>query len=321
MQGLNLLQSFLGSLGADSLDAATLKDPENRAFLDALLESDAFRDAGLTLEDLEAWLSGEGGKDLPLDAEELPQFAMDMPVELAESDDEGHAHEALLAMLYDAVEPETTMKGKEPGQQLAARLALLEQVQLRQQLQAQAVAVDAVDVDDTLLATRLEGGGAAVLQSYSQTAQLLEGTPRAGTPSYTVHTAMDRPGWGQAVGERLMVMAGQGVQQARIQLNPRELGPLEVNISVKDDKTSVVFTAQHAVTREALEAEIPRLRLMMQENGHGEVDVDISRDQQQQAQGDAEERDGDGAWGQGDEHDEEQQAQPLEPRGLVDHYA
>ncbi|MCH8504011.1 MAG: flagellar hook-length control protein FliK [Ectothiorhodospiraceae bacterium] len=318
MQGLNMLQSFLGGLGGDSLDVRTLKDPENRAFLEALLDSDAFRDMDVSMEDLEAGLAGEGGKYLPLETEDLPHFAMDMPVGLSEADDEGHAHEAVLALLQDAVGTELQTKGKEPGQQLAARLALLEQVQLRQQLQAQAASPESVDVDDMPLPVRSES--VAVLQSYAQTAQMLDGTQRAGVPSYTVHTGMDRPGWGQAVGERLMVMANQGVQQARIQLNPRELGPLEVNISMKDDKTSVVFTAQHAVTREALESEIPRLRLMMQENGHGEVDVDVARDQQQQARDDDRERDN---WGQQSaEQDEEQaQSQPLEPRGLVDHYA
>lgn len=69
-------------------------------------------------------------------------------------------------------------------------------------------------------------------------------------------------GWSGAIGDRVMWMV-QGEQQfAKLKLNPPNLGPLEVRVSVTQDQTSVSFLAQHAAVREALEAAMPRLREM-----------------------------------------------------------
>ncbi len=303
MQGLNVLQSLLGGALDGRLDAKALKNPENQAFLEALLESDVFRDSELSLEELQAWLLDGGGNALPQSVADLP-----LPVMEQNPDSEGDGGFELAAIMeagdrihgagVSLLSEDGADRLPEQSKQLAARLALLEQVQLRQQLQGGGRSADQQDA--TLQPQRLDTAGLTGLQSYAQTAEMLETPGRPGLPSYTVHTAMDRPGWGQAVGERVMVMARQGVQQARIQLNPRELGPLEVNISVREDKTAITFTAQHAVTREALESELPRLRQLLQDNGHQEVDVDVSRDQRQAADGhDGGSGDGGDGWGGG----------------------
>jgi flagellar hook-length control protein FliK len=86
------------------------------------------------------------------------------------------------------------------------------------------------------------------------------------------------PEFGQAVGERMLWMVRNETQEAKIRLDPPSLGPLEISVSVKDDQASIVIHAQHALTREALEAEVPRLRSMLSEQGFAQAEVDIARD-------------------------------------------
>lgn len=82
-------------------------------------------------------------------------------------------------------------------------------------------------------------------------------------------------GWGNQLGERVLLMAGNQVRTAEIRLTPAELGPLRVLVAIDDGAANVTFQAQHAVTREAIEQALPRLREMLAENGLslGQADV------------------------------------------------
>jgi len=92
-------------------------------------------------------------------------------------------------------------------------------------------------------------------------------------------------GWGGAIADRLMWMV-QGEQQfAKLRLNPPNLGPLEVRVSVSQDQTSVAFLSQHAAVREALEAALPRLREMFDQQSLDLVRADVSDPGAQQGNG------------------------------------
>lgn len=78
---------------------------------------------------------------------------------------------------------------------------------------------------------------------------------------------MGSPQWGQAMNERIMVMAAQNNQVAEIQLDPPELGSLKIRLQVGQDQVSVNFTSPHASVRDAVEQSLPRLREMMEEQG------------------------------------------------------
>jgi flagellar hook-length control protein FliK len=83
-------------------------------------------------------------------------------------------------------------------------------------------------------------------------------------------------GWDGAVADRVMWMV-QGEQQfARLRLNPPNLGPLEVRVSVNQEQTSVSFLANHAAVREALEAALPRLREMFDQQSLQLVRADVA---------------------------------------------
>ncbi|RLU00520.1 flagellar hook-length control protein FliK [Ketobacter sp.] len=105
----------------------------------------------------------------------------------------------------------------------------------------------------------------------------------AGRPATAnMPTAMQSPlqsrEWAGEMTQRLVMMVSSKLSSARIQLNPQEMGTIDVKVAVKHDQAHVVFTSQVAPTRDALEQAIPRLREMMEQNGVALGDVDV-RDQ------------------------------------------
>jgi flagellar hook-length control protein FliK len=82
-----------------------------------------------------------------------------------------------------------------------------------------------------------------------------------------VATPVGQPGFGQELSERVVLLTRSGVQSAQISLEPTGLGPVGVSIQVHGHAASLVFTAQHEATRNALEAELPRLREMFAASG------------------------------------------------------
>lgn len=74
-------------------------------------------------------------------------------------------------------------------------------------------------------------------------------------------------GWGDALGQKVVWMAGQQHQVAELHLNPPNLGPLEVRLTVNNDQVSALFVSHHHAVREAIEAAMPRLREMFADSG------------------------------------------------------
>ena len=94
--------------------------------------------------------------------------------------------------------------------------------------------------------------------------------------------------WGERVGERVIMMAGNQLRSAEIRLTPAELGPLRVQVAIDDGAANVTFHAQHAVTRDALEQALPRLREMLAENGLTLGNAQVGDDGVRQGSRDAE---------------------------------
>lgn len=91
--------------------------------------------------------------------------------------------------------------------------------------------------------------------------------PQPFLPTTSVDAGVDQPNWADAFSDRVLMIAGNHIQRAEIRLHPAELGPVHVHVSVDDDATTLAFTAQHAVTREAIEHALPRLRELFSHNG------------------------------------------------------
>ncbi|MCX7060891.1 MAG: flagellar hook-length control protein FliK [Gammaproteobacteria bacterium] len=69
------------------------------------------------------------------------------------------------------------------------------------------------------------------------------------------------------LGERLRWLREAGVQEARLQLHPRELGSVDIRIRIEGQGASVWFGAEHPGARAALEATLPQLRERLASEG------------------------------------------------------
>lgn len=73
--------------------------------------------------------------------------------------------------------------------------------------------------------------------------------------------------WDQALGQKVVWMVKGGEQTAMLTMNPPDLGPLQVVLSVIDNQAMVNFTSAQPEVREALETALPRLQEMLKESG------------------------------------------------------
>lgn len=133
-----------------------------------------------------------------------------------------------------------------------------------------------------------------------------------------LQAAVGQPGWGQAVGERVLMMAAKNLQAAEIQLDPPELGQLQVRIVMNQDQASVSFVSPQQSVREALDESAQRLRDMFDAEGVELTDVDVS-DQSQSGLAQGEHSDSAAESGIDEEGGEEVTVQSVD-MSLVDHY-
>jgi flagellar hook-length control protein FliK len=226
--------------------------------------------------------------------------------------------------------------GEQTGQQVPQdRLAQLTAVTdfkvLREQLAAGTVKLDAGVATgakgasaDALSAADSAGDRQPRLNALTQASQALA-QAKPGVVSASVQQSVGSPEWGQAMSQRIMWLANRGISSAELQLNPRDMGPVDVRINVSGEQTTVQFSSQNAAVREALESSVVRLREMMESSGLDLTDVDVSdQSQSEQAQADGDDTSGRTAAGEKDELDgvaESGVTARIETDGLVDFYA
>lgn len=117
-------------------------------------------------------------------------------------------------------------------------------------------------------------------------AAVTEKTANAAPTSAGIPQQVGTPHWETGLGDKVVWMIGSQTQSAQLHLNPPNLGPLEIKLSMADGQASLSFVTQHVAVRDAIEAASPRLRDMMGESGisMGSVSVNVgSFSQQQQA--------------------------------------
>jgi flagellar hook-length control protein FliK len=81
----------------------------------------------------------------------------------------------------------------------------------------------------------------------------------------------------QNLADRVSFMVDNGWSNAKLQVNPPQLGPIELQIAVQGDHAQVMMSTHSALTRDALEASAPKLREMLNSQGFTQVNVDVSQ--------------------------------------------
>jgi len=93
-----------------------------------------------------------------------------------------------------------------------------------------------------------------------------------------VQAPVGSPQWAEELSSKLTLMVDRNQHSASLKLSPEHLGPLEVRISITDDKASVWFGAAHADTRAAIEHALPKLREMLATSGLSLGDTGVFRE-------------------------------------------
>lgn len=105
--------------------------------------------------------------------------------------------------------------------------------------------------------------GAAFTAAQAGAAETL---PGAATDA-TIAPDLRSPAFAPALGARVALLLRDGVREARLQVNPAGLGPVDVRIAVDGSLARVDLLAEHAPTRAALEQALPALAGALREAG------------------------------------------------------
>ncbi|MBB5608703.1 MULTISPECIES: flagellar hook-length control protein FliK [unclassified Janthinobacterium] len=124
------------------------------------------------------------------------------------------------------------------------------------------------------------------LAAQLQPAALQQAAAAAAVPADKLAGRVGTPAWDQQLGQKVVWMAAGGDQSATLTLNPPDLGPLKVVLTVTNDQANAAFMSAQPEVRQALEAAMPRLREMMSEAGIAFGNATVSAGtQEQQNQG------------------------------------
>lgn len=192
--------------------------------------------------------------------------------------------------------------------------------------------LETIDAPKESRASSLGESAAARVNPLSQAiAQQIQQAQRpALVPGQPVQ--VQQSGWSEAVVDRVMWMSSQNLKSAEIQLDPAELGRMEVRIEMTKDQAQVTFLSPHAGVRDALEGQMQRLREMFNQQGMSLMDVNVSdqslaRGWQGGADGGSSRGGSSGASDMAIEDDQQSGISEISStrtggdRGLVDYYA
>ncbi|WP_051228768.1 flagellar hook-length control protein FliK [Paludibacterium yongneupense] len=104
--------------------------------------------------------------------------------------------------------------------------------------------------------------------------------------TFTINTPVGDQTWSRQVGSQVLAMVSLKADHAQIQVSPPELGPITVSLKLDGNANTaqVMFSADSAATRDALQNSLPRLTEMMAASGIQLSDAQVSSQSQGQRQ-------------------------------------
>jgi flagellar hook-length control protein FliK len=121
--------------------------------------------------------------------------------------------------------------------------------------------------DAAVLAQKEQVPTAAAAAAAQLQPAVLEAAEAAAAAGERLTARVGTDAWTNQVGQKIVYMVGSEDQTASLTLNPPDLGPLQVVLSVSNDQANVTFSSNQQEVRQALENALPRLREMMSESG------------------------------------------------------
>jgi flagellar hook-length control protein FliK len=86
-------------------------------------------------------------------------------------------------------------------------------------------------------------------------------------PEFMLRESLDSPAFAPALSARIATLVRDGVEEARIQLNPAEMGPVAVQLAMEGSDVRVDLAAEVESTRQILEQALPSLASALRESG------------------------------------------------------
>jgi len=108
------------------------------------------------------------------------------------------------------------------------------------------------------------------------------GSAGSATAQFVVQTPPSAPGFAEDFAHRVAWLLHDKVHAAEIAVTPPDLGPVSVTVQMRGTEATLIFRADQAITRSAIEDALPRLRDMLDAQGlqlaDARVDTRAKRD-------------------------------------------
>ncbi len=179
-----------------------------------------------------------------------------------------------------------------PGEQIPSASRAMDRAVADPKVRSRVVSAPGENPDASSLSVHSrEGGDAGASATTGKAVMTAGGILSSGTAGPVlsrqgeIHVPPGHAAWEQSLARQVLHAGQQGSRQLHIRLNPSHLGSMEIKLQVEGDSTSIIFSSQHAVVREAVEASIPRLREMFSGSGLNLGNVDVSGQDASRGQG------------------------------------
>ena len=119
--------------------------------------------------------------------------------------------------------------------------------------------------------------------------QAFQASPANHAPAvaHRIDVPLAQAGWADAFSQRVVWLVGQQQQSAELHVNPPDLGPIDITLSLDRDRAQITFVSAHAPVRDAIENALPRLQEALQQAGIQLGGTSVSAESSRQQQGSA----------------------------------
>lgn len=100
----------------------------------------------------------------------------------------------------------------------------------------------------------------------------------------TINAPLTSSAWPGALSEKIVWLAKSDQQTAQININPPQLGPVQITLNLTGDQASALFASPHLEVRNAIESSLPHLREMLASAGINLGDASVGANLSQQGQ-------------------------------------
>ena len=113
----------------------------------------------------------------------------------------------------------------------------------------------------------LEAKTASVQPEQLASVQAMINPLSANPDTHTISAPLGSSTWAGEFSQKISWLSHQQSQVAELHLNPPDLGPMHVVISVTDNQATAQFSSPHSEVRHAIENALPKLRESLADNG------------------------------------------------------